>query len=91
MILKGKRVLLNRPHIEKSPIEMSAEVQKSIEQANFKLWTHLEVFAIGDEVSSVKPGDKVYISKSGIESCEVIEIEDILKLMINESQICIIW
>lgn len=91
MILKGKRVLLNRPHIEVSPIELTPEVKENLERENFKKWTHLEVFAIGDEVYGVKSGDLVYISKSGIEHCEVVEIDGNLKLMINESQICIIW
>lgn len=91
MILKGKRVLLNRPQLEKSPIAMTPEVQERLDRENIAKWTQLEVFAVGDEATGVKPGDKVYISKSGIEHCEVIEIEGALKLMINESQICIVW
>jgi hypothetical protein len=91
MILKGKRVLLNRPDIEVSPIELTPEIKENLERENFKKWTHLQVFAIGDEVTSIKSGDMVYISKSGIEHCEVIEIDQSLKLMINEAQICIIW
>jgi hypothetical protein len=91
MRLKGKRVLLNRPHIEKSVIEMTQDVQDKINKDNFAKWTQLEVFAIGEEVTGINPGDKVYISKNGIEHCEIIEIEDSLKLIVNEGQICLIW
>ena len=91
MILKGKRVLLNRPHIEKSPIELTPEVQEKLDKDNFAKWTQLEVFDIGEEVTGINVGDKVYISKSGIEHCEVIEIENNLKLMVNENQICLVW
>lgn len=91
MKVKGKRVLLSKPVVEKSPIEMTSEVQESIERANMLKWTHLEVFAIGDDVQSVKAGDKVYVTKSGLESCEAVEIEGEVKIIIPESSIALIW
>lgn len=91
MILKGKRLLLNRPHIEKSAIEMTPELQERIDRENFIKWTRLEVFAVGEDVAGINTGDMVYVSKGSLESCDVIDIEGEIKLMVNEGSICIVW
>lgn len=91
MILKGKRVLLSRPVLEKSAIELSPEVQASLDQDNMKKWTHLEVFAIGDLVTDIKLGDVVYLPKGAIEQCDILEVDGELKLMTSDFQIAIIW
>lgn len=91
MQVKGKRLLLNRPQIEKSAIELTPEAQESILKDQFKKWTHLEVYAVGDEITTMKPGDVVMISKTAIESCEIVEIEDAHRLIVNESSVVIIW
>lgn len=91
MILKGKRVLLSRPVLEKSAIELTPEVQASLDQENMKKWTHLEVFAIGDSVTDIKVGDVVYIPRNVIEQCDILEVDGEVKLMISDFQIAIIW
>lgn len=91
MILKGKRVLLSKPIIEKSPIELSPEVQESIDRYNMTKWTHLEVFAVGDLVSDFKPGDLVYLPKTALEQCDVIDVDGNIKLMVSDFQIAIVW
>jgi hypothetical protein len=91
MKLKGKRVLLSRPVLEKSAIELSPEVQASLDQENMKKWTHLEVFAIGDLVTDIKLGDVVYLPKNAIEQCDIIEVDGELKLMTSDFQIAVIW
>jgi hypothetical protein len=91
MKLKGKRVLLSRPVMEKSAIELTPEVQASLHQENMKKWTHLEVFAIGDQVTDIKVGDIVYLPKGAIEQCDVLEVEGEIKLMTSDFQIAIVW
>lgn len=91
MKLKGKRVMLSKPAVEKSAIELTPDAQESIDRANMTKWTHLEVFAIGDGVDSIKIGDKVYISKSAIERCEVIAIEEEIKLIVHETDVVLVW
>jgi hypothetical protein len=91
MKLKGKRVLLSKPFVEKSAIEISPEVQESIDRENMKKWTHLEVFAVGELVEGISIGDKVYIPKSGLERSEVVEVEGDIKLMVSDFDIAIIW
>jgi hypothetical protein len=91
MKLKGKRVLLSRPVLEKSAIELTPEVQASLDQENMKKWTHLEVFAIGDLVTDINIGDVVYLPKGAIEQCDVLEVEGEVKLMTSDFQIAIVW
>jgi hypothetical protein len=91
MKLKGKRVLLSRPVLEKSAIELTPEVQASLDQENMKKWTHLEVFAIGDQVTDIKVGDVVYLPKGAIEQCDVLDVEGEVKLMTSDFQIAIVW
>ena len=91
MKLKGKRILLSRPVMEKSAIELTPEVQASLDQENMKKWTHLEVFAVGDQVTDIKVGDVVYLPKGAIEQCDVLDVEGEVKLMTSDFQIAIIW
>ena len=91
MKLKGKRILLSRPVMEKSVIELTPEIQASLDQENMKKWTHLEVFAIGDQVTDINTGDVVYIPKNAIEQCDVLEVEGEVKLMVSDFQVAIVW
>ena len=91
MRLKGKRVLLNKPEVKESPFELSEADKQAIEMDMRKTWTKLEVYAIGDEVESVKVGDKVYMGITGLQASEAVELEDGVKLMVAERDIAIIW
>jgi hypothetical protein len=91
MKLKGKRVLLSRPVLEKSAIELTPEVQASLDQENMKKWTHLEVFAVGDQVTDIKVGDIVYLPANAIEQCDVLDVGGEVKLMTSDFQIAIVW
>lgn len=91
MKLKGKRVLLSKPEIEKSPIQMTLDVQENLERENMKKWTHLEVFATGEAVENIKVGDVVYVPKSALERSDVIEVEGEIKLMVSDFDIAVIW
>ena len=91
MKLKGKRVLLSKPELEKSQIHITPEVQESLDKENMKKWTHLEVFAVGETVEGVKVGDMVYLPKGGLERSDVVEVDGEIKLMISDFDIAIIW
>jgi len=91
MQLKGKRVLLNKPEVKESQFELSEADKQALEMDMRKTWTKLEVYAIGDEVESVKVGDKVYMGITGLQSSEAVELEDGVKLMVAERDIAIVW
>ena len=91
MQLKGKRVLLNKPEVKESQFELSESDKMAIEMDMRKTWTKLEVYAIGDDVESVKVGDKVYMGITGLQASEAVELEDGVKLMVAERDIAIVW
>ena len=91
MQLKGKRVLLNKPEVKESQFELSEADKMALEMDMRKTWTKLEVYAIGDEVESVKVGDKVYIGITGLQASEAVELEGNMKLMVAERDIAIVW
>ena len=91
MKLLGKRVLLSVPQRPESILELTPEVEKQLEMDLIKKWTGLEVFAIGEDVTSVKVGDKVYIPSSTLTNAERVLIDEDTKMMISEFEIAIIW
>ena len=91
MQLKGRRVLLNKPEVKESQFELSESDKHALEMDMRKTWTKLEVYAIGDDVESVKVGDKVYMGITGLQASEAVELEGGMKLMVAERDIAIIW
>ena len=91
MKLLGKRVLLSVPQKPESVIELSEETQKQLEMEFIQRWTELEIFEVGQEVTSVKKSDKVYVPSSSLSNAERIIIGEETKMMIAEFEIAIIW
>ncbi len=91
MKLVGRRVLIEVPKKKESVIELSAKDEDAIMQEAMKLWTKLEVYAVGDTVEKVFPGDKVYLTTASLQNAEKVEIDGTIKLMVSEGDIAIIW
>ena len=91
MKLLGKRVLLSAPQRKESAIQLTPETERAMDEDMIKLWTALEVYAIGTDVTLVKAKDKIYTSVSSLSSAERIVIGDETKLLINEFEVVIIW
>ena len=90
--IKGKRILLSKPYKEKSGIELTTNQQAEVDAELMKKWTNLEIFAIGEDVTAVKPGDKVYIPTFILQSAEIIDLDgDGIKIMVGEQDVAIIW
>ena len=87
----GRRVLINVPQKKESVLELSAKDEETIMQEAMKLWTKLEVYAIGDTVDKLSPGNKVYITTGSLQNAEKVEIDGEVKLMVSEGDIAIIW
>jgi hypothetical protein len=91
MKLMGRRVLINVPKKKESVLELTAKDEDTIMQEAMKLWTKLDVYAIGDTVDKLNPGDKVYITTGSLQNAEKVEIDGDVKLMVSEGDIAIIW
>lgn len=90
--IRGKRILLNKPHKETFGIELTESAKAEMDAELMKKWTALEIYAIGTEVSEVKVGDKVYIPSYVLQTAEIVDLqEEGIKIMIGEQDIAIIW
>jgi len=90
MKLLGKRVLVKKPARKESKIELSEADKASIDADLMKSYTALEVTHVGDEVTNIVVGDRVYIGTS-LERAEVIQIENDYFFMVADRDISIIW
>jgi co-chaperonin GroES (HSP10) len=90
MILKGKRILIEKPVRPESGVILTDEAKASIEAEMFKQYSQLVVTAVGDEVTSIKAGDKVYIG-SALANCEIVDIDGAVFFIAYESNVAIIW
>ena len=89
--LLGKRILISRPEMPKSSIELTPEVQAQVDSVNMKMWTRLSVFEVGTDVERIKKGNHVYVPASRLGSAELVEIDGKAMMMIGENDIAIIW
>ena len=92
-LLRGRTILLDVPKKKESGLQLSAKDEDAIMQEAMKMWSKLNVFAVGDKVEEVKVGDKVYVRTNALnlEVVERIDIDGDTKLVINEGDVVIIW
>jgi len=94
-ILRGNKVLLDKPEKKeedsKLDLILSKDDEKDIEKDMMKEWTHLNVFAVGEEVNDVKVGDKVYVRTGALHNAEIIDIDGKIKMMVLVHDIVMIW
>ena len=94
-ILRGNKVLLDKPEKKeedsKLDLILSKDDEKDIEKDMMKEWTHLNVFAVGEEVNDVKVGDKVYVRTGALHNAEIIDMDGKIKMMVLVHDIIMIW
>ncbi len=92
-VLRGRTILLDVPKKKESGLQLSAKDEDAIMQEAMKMWSKLNVFAVGDKVEEVKVGDKVYVRTNALnlEVVERIDIDGDTKLVLNEGDVVIIW
>ena len=95
-ILRGNRVMLDKPEKKekaegKLDLILTDEMEKEAEKDLMKEWTHLNVFAVGADVTDLKEGDKVYVRTGALHSAEIIDMDGKLKMMVLIHDIVMIW
>ena len=90
--LLGNRVLLKTPALPETKLQLSKEAQESIKQSYLEKLDKLEVYAIGDSVTTVTEGDIVTIPITLILNSQKIKISDDLEVcLVSVYDISIIW
>jgi hypothetical protein len=89
--VRGKRVLIKKPVVRKdSLIELTPEMEADLEKDLMMKYSKLEVFAVGNDVTDIKPGDLVYVG-SAIAHSEVIQIEEDFYFLVPDQAVSLIW
>ncbi len=89
--VRGKRVLIKKPVVRKdSLIELTPEMEADLEKDLMMKYSKLEVFAVGDDVTDIKPGDLVYVG-SAIAHAEIIQIEEDIYFLVPDQAVSLIW
>ena len=70
---------------------LTDEMEKEAEKDMMKEWTHLNVFAVGADVTDLKKGDKVYVRTGALHNAEIIDMDGKLKMMVLIHDIVMIW
>lgn len=91
MKVMGSRVVLSIPPAPESTIELTEEVKQKMQVEFFTKLKSLEVYAVGEDVTKVKPGDKVYIPTSVASHSDKCIINDEVKMIVGERDIAIVW
>jgi len=92
-LLRGRTILLDIPKKKESGLQLSAKDEDAIMQEAMKMWSKLNVFAVGDKVEEVQVGDKVYVRTNALnlEVVERIDIDGETKLVLSEGDVVIVW
>jgi hypothetical protein len=92
-LLRGRTILLDIPKKKESGLQLSAKDEDAIMQEAMKMWSKLNVFAVGDKVEEVQVGDKVYVRTNALnlEVVERIDIDGDTKLVLTEGDVVIVW
>jgi hypothetical protein len=89
--LRGKRVMIEKPELKESVIELTPEVQELLDKEAISKWTRLKVHAVGTDVTDIVAGDEVYVSPSMLMNAEVFKIEEEVFMIIPEHAIVIVY
>jgi len=89
-ILRGKRILVEKPQKPESAVLLTEEAEAAVEKELMKRWSKLRVAAIGDEVTGVKVDDSVYVGNALAHS-EILEIDGKHYFLVPEASVVIIW
>ena len=92
-LLRGRTILLDIPKKKESGLHLSSKDEDAIMQEAMKMWSKLNVFAVGDKVEEVQVGDKVYVRTNALnlEVVERIDIDGETKLVLTEGDVVIVW
>jgi hypothetical protein len=89
--LRGKRVMIEKPELKESVIELTPEVQELLDKEAISKWTRLKVHAVGTDVTDIVAGDEVYVSPSMLMNAEVFKIEEEVFMIIPDHAIVIVY
>lgn len=90
--LLGNRVLLKTPALPESNLKVPTAAQEELKKAYLEKLDKLEVYAVGDTVTTVAEGDIVTIPIPNVLNGQKIKLSDDLEVcLVSIFDISIVW
>ena len=89
--LRGNRILLDLPKKEEGKLIVDENTKEALEREMIQKYQKLIVYAVGDVITDVKPGDSVLVDPSSLSKAPVIPMGDDSKLLVSSFDVILVW
>jgi hypothetical protein len=89
--LRGNRLLLNLPKKEEGKLIVDENTKEALEKEMMQKLNKLSVYAVGDLVTDIKPGDEILVDPASLQKSPVIPIGDENKLLVSPFDVILVW
>ena len=90
--LRGNRILLNYPDLEESNLYLDDATKEAIKEDQVLKFDRLTVYAVGDTVTDIKPGDEVFMDPISLKHKGVkVIVGGELKIVTSPYDVILVW
>jgi hypothetical protein len=89
--LRGNRLLLDLPKKEEGKLIVDENTKEALEKEMMQKLNKLSVYAVGDLVTDIKPGDEILVDPASLQKSPVIPIGDENKLLVSPFDVILVW
>ena len=89
--LRGNRLLLNLPKKEEGKLIVDENTKEALEKEMMQKLNKLSVYAVGDLVTDIKPGDEILVDPASLQKSPVIPIGEDNKLLVSPFDVILVW
>ncbi len=89
--LRGNRLLLDLPKKEEGKLIVDENTKEALEKEMMQKLNKLTVYAVGDLVQDIKPGDEILVDPSSLSKSPVIPIGEENKLLVSPFDVILVW
>lgn len=89
--LLGNRILLDLPKKEEGKLIVDENTKEALEKEMMQKLKKLTVYATGDLVSNIKPGDEILVDPAALSKAPVLPIGEENKLLVTPFDVILVW
>jgi hypothetical protein len=91
-LLRGNRILLDYPDLEKSNLILDEATEEALKQEQVSKFDRLTVYAVGDTVTDIKPGDEVFMDPISLKHKGIqMLVNGKVKIVASPFDVIIVW
>jgi hypothetical protein len=89
--LLGNRILLDLPKKEEGKLIVDENTKEALEKEMMQKLKKLTVYATGDLVTNIKPGDEILVDPAALSKAPVLPIGEENKLLVTPFDVILVW